>query len=52
MLEEKVTYDGGKFTLMQYSVSTILDLIDAGYFGIPEIQRTFVWKKSQVRDLM
>ena len=37
---------------MQYSVSSILGLIDAGQFVIPEIQRPFVWKRSQVRDLI
>lgn len=43
---------GEKFTLMQYSVSAILGLIDANQFVIPEIQRPFVWKRSQVRDLI
>lgn len=43
---------GEKFKLMQYSVSAILGLIDAGQFVIPEIQRPFVWKRSQVRDLI
>ncbi len=43
---------GEKFTLMQYSVGAILGLIDAGQFVIPEIQRPFVWKRSQVRDLI
>ena len=43
---------GEKFTLMQYSVSAILGLIEAKEFVIPEIQRPFVWKRSQVRDLI
>ena len=43
---------GEKFTLMQYSVSAILGLIEAKQFVIPEIQRPFVWKRSQVRDLI
>ncbi len=43
---------GEKFTLMQYSVSAILGLIEAGQFVIPEIQRPFVWKRAQVRDLI
>lgn len=43
---------GEKFTLMQYSISAILGLIEAEDFVIPEIQRPFVWKKSQVRDLI
>ena len=42
---------GEKFTLMQYSVNAILGMIEAGQFVIPEIQRPFVWKRSQVRDL-
>ncbi len=44
--------EGEKFTLMQYSVNAILGLIDAKQFVIPEIQRPFVWKRSQVRDLI
>lgn len=44
--------NGEKFTLMQYSISAILGLIEAEDFAIPEIQRPFVWKRSQVRDLM
>ena len=43
---------GEKFTLMQYSVSAILGLIDAQQFVIPEIQRPFVWKRTQVKDLI
>ena len=43
---------GEKFTLMQYSISGILGLIDIEDFVIPEIQRPFVWKRSQVRDLI
>lgn len=41
-----------KFTLQQYSIGAILGLIDINDFVIPEIQRPFVWKKSQVRDLI
>ena len=43
---------GEKFTLMQYSISAILGLIEIDDFVIPEIQRPFVWKRSQVRDLI
>lgn len=43
---------GEKFNLMQYSVHAILGLIEAEDFVIPEIQRPFVWKRSQVRDLI
>lgn len=43
---------GEKFNLTQYSVYAILGLIEAREFVIPEIQRPFVWKRSQVRDLI
>lgn len=43
---------GEKFSMMQYSINAILGLIDAEQFVIPEIQRPFVWKRSQVRDLI
>jgi len=43
---------GEKFTLMQYSISAILGLITAEDFVIPEIQRPFVWSRTQVRDLI
>lgn len=43
---------GEKFTLMQYSIISILGMIEAEQFVIPEIQRPFVWKKIQVRDLI
>lgn len=42
---------GEKFTLMQYNVNAILGF-EAGQFVIPEIQRPFVWKRAQVRDLI
>lgn len=44
--------ENAKFTLMQYTVSSILGMIEAEQFVIPEIQRPFVWKRSQVRDLI
>lgn len=43
---------GEKFTLMQYPISAVLSLIEVDDFVIPEIQRPFVWKRSQVRDLI
>lgn len=43
---------GVKFSLLQYPVSGILGLIETDQFVIPEIQRPFVWKRSQVRDLI
>ena len=41
-----------KYTPNSMSVSAILGLIQAGDIAIPEIQRPFVWKRKQVRDLM
>jgi len=41
-----------KYNPNSLSVGAILGLIAAGDIAIPEIQRPFVWKKSQVRDLM
>ncbi len=41
-----------KYTPNSLSVSAILGLIEAGTIAIPEIQRPFVWKKTQVRDLL
>lgn len=43
---------GEKFSLLQYSIQAILGLIEAKMFVVPEIQRPFVWKRSQVRDLI
>lgn len=44
------SYD--KYTVTQFSVSSILGYIEAGDIAIPEIQRPFVWKGRQVRDLV
>jgi hypothetical protein len=41
-----------KYSVTQYSVSGILGMIETGQVAIPEIQRPFVWKGSQVRDLL
>lgn len=35
-----------------YSIQSILGFINAGEIAIPEIQRPFVWSKTQVRDLV
>ena len=44
--------EGEKFTNTSMSIKALLGLIEANDIAIPEIQRPFVWKKSQVRDLM
>lgn len=41
-----------KFELKQYQISSLLGFIEAKQFVIPEIQRPFVWKRRQVRDLI
>lgn len=41
-----------KYNPNSLSVSAILGLINSGDIAIPEIQRPFVWKKTQVRDLL
>ena len=41
-----------KYTPNSLTVSAILGLIASGDIAIPEIQRPFVWKKTQVRDLL
>ena len=41
-----------KYTPNSLSVGAILGLIESGDIAIPEIQRPFVWKKTQVRDLL
>ena len=41
-----------KYSNYPLSISAILGLIKANDIAIPEIQRPFVWKKTQVRDLM
>ena len=29
----------------------VLEQIEAGFYVVPEIQRSFIWKKTQIRDL-
>ena len=41
-----------KYNPNSLSISAILGLIASGDIAIPEIQRPFVWKKTQVRDLL
>ena len=41
-----------KYVPNNMSVSALLGLIASGSIAIPEIQRPFVWKKTQVRDLL
>lgn len=41
-----------KYTVSTLSVDTVLGYIKSGEIAIPEIQRPFVWKAKQVRDLI
>ena len=41
-----------KFTASNISLEQILNYIKSGEIAIPEIQRPFVWKTRQVRDLI
>lgn len=44
--------DFEKYSPNSLSVGAILGLIASGDIAIPEIQRPFVWRKTQVRDLL
>ena len=39
------------FNEIKYTLSSLLDGIDIGDIGLPEIQRRFVWPNIKVRDL-
>lgn len=32
-------------------LATVLDFIDNGHFALPQLQRSFVWNRDQVRKL-
>lgn len=39
------------FRSTEYKLAGLVDEIDRGVIGLPDIQRPFVWKNTQVRDL-
>lgn len=39
------------FSQVQYPLVSLLGQIETGELGLPELQRPFVWKRVQVRDL-
>lgn len=39
------------FNEVGYNLGSLLDQIDMGTIGLPEIQRPFVWKNAKTRDL-
>ena len=51
-IEEDILVEIEKYVPNSLSVSAILGLIASRDIAIPEIQRPFVWKKTQVRDLL
>src|SRR5512137_2391350 len=39
------------FKRVDYDLAGLLHYLDIGDIGLPDIQRTFVWKNTKVRDL-
>lgn len=39
------------FKQVNYPAGHLVDRIDIGDIGLPDIQRPFIWKKAKVRDL-
>jgi uncharacterized protein with ParB-like and HNH nuclease domain len=39
------------FKEIPYKLSSLIDDIEMGQIGLPDIQRPFVWKNAKVRDL-
>jgi len=39
------------FTKVDYTLGTLMDAIQLGTIGLPDIQRPFVWKNAKVRNL-
>ena len=39
------------FKKVDYSLSKLIEDIEIGEIGLPEIQRPFVWNATKVRDL-
>ena len=39
------------FSNTTLTVNQLIEKIDTGELGLPELQRPFIWKDSKVRDL-
>ena len=39
------------FYTTEFTVTQLIDKIDTGELGLPELQRPFVWKNTKIRDL-
>ncbi len=50
LLEEKVTMQE-IFSNTTLTVNQLIEKIDTGELGLPELQRPFIWKDAKVRDL-
>jgi uncharacterized protein with ParB-like and HNH nuclease domain len=42
---------GTLFSQVNYTLNGLVDNIDTGFIGLPDIQRPFVWPNAKVRDL-
>ena len=40
------------YSIKSLSVNYIIEKIDSGNLGLPDIQRPFVWNDTKVRDLL
>ena len=40
------------YKLTQYSINSILNYVESSQIAIPQLQRPFVWKGKQVKDLI
>ena len=40
-----------KFSQINYTLTTLLDGIELGSIGLPDIQRPFVWSNTKIRNL-
>ena len=50
--EQKVVEQQTSFTKVDYTLAGLLEFIDLGDIGLPDIQRPFVWTPTKVRDLL
>jgi hypothetical protein len=48
---EKMSIEATLFKKADYTVKGLLQYIDDGLIGLPDIQRPFVWSATKVRDL-
>lgn len=39
------------FKKVDYNLQSLMDAIEIGFIGLPDIQRPFIWNNSKVRDL-